>query len=127
MGFRCPRYSQFAFGKERFLAARRAGENRAVVRRAKKLDVHVHFRGVAQPARAQLDMLEPIAIGAQGGVIIYAARHVSPVPRIHLAMSGLLEIENVEGLRRARNNIGRRAAVLREGEAASLQKCGHAA
>ena len=122
VGFRRPRYRQFPFGKERFLAARRAGENRAVVRRAKKLDVHVHFRRVAQPAGPQLDVPESITIGAQRGIVIHAARHVRPMPRLHLAMSGLLEIEDVQRLRGAPNNLGCGAPVLRQGKAASLQK-----
>jgi hypothetical protein len=98
--FGCPCDGYFAVGEERFFAACRAGEDRAVVDGTEQIDVHVYLGGVAQAARTQLDMLEPFAIGAKRGVIVDATRHVSPMAGVDLAVRGFLEIEDVKGLGR---------------------------
>ncbi len=121
-----PRHGQFAVREERFFAARRAEKNRAVVSGPKQFDAHIHFRRVAQPPRPQLDMLEAVAIGPQRGVVIDAARHVGPMPRLHLAVRGLFEIENVQRLGRAPNHLGPGSAVLCEDETTFLQISGDA-
>ena len=104
--FGCPGDGQFAFGEERFFTARRAQEDRAVVDGAEQLDAHVDLGGVAQAARAQLHVLVPFAIGAQRGVVVDAAGHVSPMAGHDLAVSGLLEIEDVESVGRVGNDVG---------------------
>ena len=118
-------HGQFAVRKERFFAARRAGENRAVISGAEQIDAHVHFGGVVQAARAQLDVLESVAIGAQRGIVIHATGHVGPVAGLDLAASGLLEIEDVERLRRIGDHLGSFPGVL--SQAAALEEGGHAA
>ena len=95
------------------MAGGRAQENRAAVDSAEKLDAHIHFRGVAQTARPQLHMLVAFAIGAQRGVVVHAAGHVGPVTGHDLAVSSFLEIENVEGFCRARDDVGSLRSVLR--------------
>src|SRR4029077_2921787 len=71
--------------------------------------------GVAQAARTQLDVLETFAIGAQSGVVVYATLHESPMAGLDLAMSGLLEIEDVDGAGRVSNDVGSFLGVLGEG------------
>ena len=95
-------------GKNDFSPPVGHSENRAVVDRAEQIDAHVDFGGVAQTARAQFDVLEPFAIGAQRAVVVDAAGHVGPMAGHHLAVRGFLEIEDVEGLGRDRNDVGSR-------------------
>jgi hypothetical protein len=49
-------------------------------------------------------MFESLAIGAEGAVVVDAAGHVGPVSRANLVVRRFLEIEDVEGLSRVRNN-----------------------
>src|SRR5580692_458370 len=112
--FRCPCDGQFAVGKERLFAPCRAQEDRAVVGSTEQIDTHVDLGGVAQAARAQLDVLEPFAIGAERGVVVDAACHVSPMTGLDLAASGLLEIEDVEGLGWASDDFGGLLGILGE-------------
>ncbi len=70
-------------------------------------------------------MLETIAIRAKRGVVVDAARHVRPMALHNLAVSSLLEIENVEGACRAGNDVGSFLHAL--GEAALLEESGDSA
>ena len=83
----------------------RAQEDRAVVDSTEQLDTHVNFGGVAQAARAQLHVLVSFAIGGQGGIVVHATHHVSPMAIPDLLVSGFLEIEYVEGFSWARNDV----------------------
>src|ERR1700732_4776114 len=65
-----------------------------------------------QAARAQLDVLECFAVGAKRAVVIVAARHVRPMSLYDSAVSGLLEIKNVERLGRVGNDVGSCRRVL---------------
>ena len=74
--------------------------------------MHIHFGGVVQAPRAQLDMLECFLIGPKGTVIVNATRHVGPVSGAHLAVSDFLEVENVEGLGGIADDGGRFLGIL---------------
>ena len=69
--------------------------------------------------------LKRLAIGAQRCVVVDAAGHVGPVALHDFAVSGFLEIENVESAGRAGDYIGGFLHAL--GEAASLKESGDAA
>ena len=110
---------------ERFFTARRAQEDRAVVNGAEQLDAHVDLGGVAQAARAQLDVLEHVAIGMERQVVVDAARHVSPMTRQDVVVSDVLEIEDVEGVGRVSHKVGGFLGAL--GEGALLDESGDSA
>src|SRR5882762_2785106 len=78
-----------------------------------------------QAARAQLDVLERFPVGAKRAVVVDATRHVRPVSLYDSAASGLLEIENVKGLGRIRNDTGSSRGVL--GQHISLEVRGDSA
>jgi hypothetical protein len=69
-----------------FLAGRRAREYGAVVHRAEKVRPHIDLAGVAEPARAQMDVLEAFAVGAESSVVVDSARQKGPVDRLQLAV-----------------------------------------
>ena len=106
------RHGQFAARRERFVAGCRAQEDRAGIFSAEQADAHVHFGGVAKAPRTQLHVLVSFAIGANGAVVVDAADHVGPVAGEHLAMRGFFEVENIQALGRALNDVGAPGAVF---------------
>jgi hypothetical protein len=60
-------------------------------------------------------MLVPFAIGAQRGVVVHAARHVSPMAGLDPAVSRFFEIHDVESLARIGDYIGGFRGTLAEG------------
>ncbi len=110
---------------KRSFTARRAREDRAGVDGAEQLDAHVDLGGVAQAARAQLDVLEHFAIGVKGRVVVDAARHVRPMAGLDLVVSDLFEIEDIQGVGRATNKVGRFRGLL--GGRALLEEAGQSA
>ena len=68
-------------------------------------------------------MLEPFAIGAERGIVINTARHVSPMAGRDLAVCSLLEIEDIEGPSRITNDLGDFLGLL--GEATLPEEGGH--
>jgi len=70
-------------------------------------------------------VLESIAIGAQGSVIVHATGHVSPVAGLDFAVCRFFEIEDVQRLRRTGDHFGSFAWIL--SEAALLEERGHSA
>ncbi len=59
--------------------------------------VAADFSGVAETARAQLDVLVAFAIGAERAVVVHAAGHVCPVAGPTLRVRDFLEVEDVKG------------------------------
>ena len=69
---------------------------------------------VAKPARAQLDVLESFAVGAEGRVVVHSARHVRPVDRYDLAVRCFLKIHDAESLFRIGDDLGDLRRPLRK-------------
>jgi hypothetical protein len=111
-------FRALAVGVKRFLAARRAQEDRAVVHGSEQLDAHVHFRRVAQTTRPELKVAEALAVGAQRHVVVDAAFHVGPVAGEDFPVRGFFEVEHTERfsgfgdyIRCGRRRLGERAAL----------------
>jgi hypothetical protein len=108
------RYSEFTIRIKKFLAGGRAREYGAIVHSAEQVRPHIDLARVAKPARSQLDVLEPFAIGAESSVVVDSARQVRPVHRIDLVARGSLKIHHAESLFRIGHDLGDFGRPLRE-------------
>jgi len=79
---------------KKFLAGGRAREYRAVVHRTEQVRPHIDLALVVKPARSQLDVLKPFAVGAESSIVVHSARQECPVDRIDLAARGFLKIHH---------------------------------
>ena len=104
-GARGFRHRDFAFGVERLLSADRRDDDRRVVAHAENLGAHVDLADVDQAARTQHEFQEAFAIGAQRDFIVDAGRHVAEMRRRNVGAADRLEIENVDRLLRALDQV----------------------
>src|SRR6202158_6101374 len=98
-GFRGLGDGDLRIGMKGAVAAGRRNNDRAVVFRADDLGADVAFAGVDEPARAQLEFLENLAVGTQGYFVIDACGHVTEMRRRNVLLHHRLEVENVKRLR----------------------------
>ena len=88
-----------------FMAAGRIDDDRRFVALAEDFRRHVDLADIDQSSRPQLEFQKSFAVGAQGHVIVDARRHVAEMGRRHVLVHHRLEIEHVERLLRARDQM----------------------
>jgi hypothetical protein len=81
---------------ESLLAADRRHHDRGVVFDAEDFGRHVDLADVDQPARAEHEFQEALAIGAQRDLVVDARRHVAEMRGRHAHAHDRLEIEHID-------------------------------
>src|SRR5947209_20289483 len=95
----------FAFRVERALSPDRRDDDRRRIFHAEQFDAHVDLADVDESPRAQLEFQEAVAIGAQRYLIVDAGSHVTEMRRWDIDPADRLEIENVDRLLRALDQV----------------------
>jgi hypothetical protein len=95
----------FAIRVVALVAAGRRNDDRAVELHAEEVDAHVDLAHVDQAARPQLVFQETLAVGAQRDLVVDAGGHVAEVRRRHVLRHYRLEIEDVDGFLRVRDQL----------------------
>src|SRR6185503_4272631 len=94
---------------ERAIGAGRRHDDRAAIRLAEQFHSRVELADIDQPPLPQLEFLEALAVGAQGGVVVDARRHVAEMRRRQVLVGHQLEVEDVERFARAADQLIERA------------------
>jgi hypothetical protein len=68
-------------------------------------------------------MAVPVAVRANRGIAVDASGQMRPMAGQHFAMTGFLKIENVQSLRRIRDEIGRCRGLGSRGAGANAARC----
>ena len=76
---------------------------------AEQLHPRVELADIDQAARPELEFLEALAVGAQRHLVVDAGRHVAEMRRRHVLVRDQLEVEHVERLARAADQLVERA------------------
>jgi hypothetical protein len=81
------RHCEFAVRIETFLVRGGAREDGLLYTMAEQVRPHIDFGRVAKPARAQLEVPESFAVGAEGSVVVHSARQVRPSGGFRFALA----------------------------------------
>src|SRR5437879_12599377 len=104
-GFRRAGDGELALGMEELVAPRRRDDDRRAPPAAEELAAHVDLGDVVEAARAQLELQEALAIGAQRHLVVDARGHVAEMRRRHGLARHRLELEHVDRLGRRLDEI----------------------
>src|ERR1700721_1454299 len=101
-------YGNLALGVKEFVATNGAHEDRRIILGAEKLHAGIDFGHVIEAAREELELQEPLAVGAQCNLVVDAGRHVAEMRRRYVLVCHWLEVENVDRVLRAFNQFALR-------------------
>src|SRR5262245_55707159 len=98
-------YRNVALKIKSLLTTNRTKQDRAVELCSEQLDAHIHFAEIDKSPRTQLVTRIGLAIGSQCFFAIDSRRHIAPVGRRNRLSRNGLEIENIQGVGCAADEI----------------------
>ena len=102
---RCLCDGHLAVRMKELIATSRTHENWGIVFSAEQFDAHVDLRNIVEPARAQLQLQESLAIGSQGALVVDSRGHVAEMRWWHILARDGLEVEDVNRVLWAFNQL----------------------